>query len=41
MTFHVIKNVPPLNRAIVFMDDLFGYGKKMSPEKWWDKHIGD
>ena len=41
MTFHVIKNIPSLNRAIVFMDDLFGYGKKMSPEKWWDKHIGD
>jgi epoxyqueuosine reductase len=41
MTFHVIKNVPALNRAIVFMDDLFGYGKRMSPEKWWDKQIGD
>ena len=37
MTFHVIKNLPLMDRLIVSMDNWFGYGKKMHPEKWWGK----
>jgi reductive dehalogenase len=34
-----IKNVPITNTSIVHLDDWFGYGKKLSPEQWWDKAI--
>lgn len=39
MTFYVIKRFPLMNRFIVALDDWLGYGKKMPPEKWWDKKI--
>lgn len=31
-----IKNTPWMDRLIVKMDDLFGYGKRMKAEKYWD-----
>ena len=39
MTFHVINNLPLMNRLIVSMDDWFGYGRKMSAETWWKTKI--
>ena len=32
-----IKYLPQLNRLWVWGDDLFGYGKKGNPDKYWDK----
>ncbi len=39
MTSQVIKSLPLMNRVIVSIDDWLGYGKKMPPEKWWNKQI--
>jgi reductive dehalogenase len=38
-TFQVIKKAPVMNRLIVALDDVLGYGKKMKPENWWNMDV--
>ncbi len=32
-----IRNVPQLNKFMVFMDEMLGYGTRHDPDKYWDK----
>ncbi|MHA2427768.1 MAG: reductive dehalogenase [Candidatus Hermodarchaeia archaeon] len=32
----MIKSVPQLNTALIWLDDLFGYGKQQDPSTFWD-----
>ncbi|MHA1960338.1 MAG: reductive dehalogenase [Candidatus Thorarchaeota archaeon] len=37
-TLWIVQHMPWMNRFVVMMDDLFGYGKQRDPQSVWAKH---